>query len=68
MPNCKICGKPVQSAPVHHPECWEKEVEAMAEIFCDNYCRHPLEHTNEDELQEQHCGCCPLIKVLNLGL
>ena len=68
MANCKICGKPVQTAPVQHPECWEKEVEAMAEVFCDNYCRFPREAANEDEMQEFYCGCCPLIKVLNLGL
>lgn len=68
MANCKICGKPVQSAPVHHPECWMGEVEAMAEIFCDNYCRFPHIYHDKEKLQEQHCDCCPLIKVLNLGL
>lgn len=68
MANCKICGKPVLFAKVLHSACWEKEVESMAEVFCDNYCRFPRESANEDELQEQHCDCCPLIKVLNLGL
>ena len=68
MATCKFCGKPVMTASVHHSECWEKEVEAMAEIFCDNYCRFPLMYHDQEKMQEQHCDNCPLIKVLNLGL
>ena len=68
MPKCKICGKPVVAANVFHSACWEREANKMAEEFCDNYCRFPLESTNEEELHEQHCDSCPLVKLLNLGL
>ena len=56
------------TAPVHHPECWKKEVEQMADDFCHNYCRFPLYYHDKKKMQEQHCDSCPLIKVLNLGL
>lgn len=68
MANCKICGKPVDAAPVIHRECWEKAVDEMAETFCNEYCRFPREIEDADSLQELHCDSCPLIRVLNLGL
>lgn len=68
MANCNICGKPVLSAPVHHPECWKKEVEQMAETFCADYCRFPLYYHDKEIMREKQCDNCPLIKVLNLGL
>ena len=43
MANCKICGKPVRSANVFHPGCWETVTHRMAETFCDEYCRFPRE-------------------------
>ena len=68
MANCKFCGKPVKSAPIFHSDCWKAETSRMAEKFCDDYCRIPRECADEDELQEQHCNSCALVKVLNLGL
>ena len=68
MANCKICGKPVVAANVFHSACREHEANKMAEEFCDNYCRFPLEAANEEELHEQHCDSCPMVRVLNLGL
>ena len=68
MANCKICGKPVEAAPVMHRECWEKAVSDIAEEFCNEYCRFPQEVEDEDSRQELHCDGCPMIGVLNLGL
>ena len=68
MPNCKFCGTPVKAANVFHSACWEKQVDKMAEDFCDNYCKWPGECKDEDELNEKHCDNCALIRVLNLGL
>ena len=45
---------------VHHPECWRKKTEEMAQIFCDEYCRFPREAKDEDELEE-HCNRCHLV-------
>ena len=39
MAKCKICGKAVVTAHVFHRECWQEEVEKLAQVFCDNYCR-----------------------------
>lgn len=68
MPNCKFCGTPVKAANVFHSACWEKQVEEIAEDFCDNYCHWPFVCKDEDELNEQHCDNCALIRVLNLGV
>ena len=68
MPNCKLCGKAVTAARVMHAECWEHETRELAKIFCDHYCRWPLECENADELMNEHCDSCHLIRVLNLGL
>jgi hypothetical protein len=68
MPNCKFCGHPVKAANVFHSACWEKQVDKMAEDFCDNYCRFNRMGLSEVELNEQHCDNCALIRVLNLGL
>ena len=68
MAKCKICGKPVEAAPVMHRECWETVTARMAEEFCDEYCRFPQEIEDADSLKELHCDDCPLIRVLNLGL
>lgn len=68
MANCKFCGKPVRCAEVHHQGCWETAAARVAEEFCDHYCRFPRECRDEEELQEQHCDSCALIKLLNLGL
>ncbi|MEG2930316.1 MAG: hypothetical protein RR825_00890 [Ruthenibacterium sp.] len=67
MPNCKICGKPVLSARVMHPACWERACDKMAEIFCDEYCKWPGECADKDALAA-HCDDCALIRILNLGL
>lgn len=34
-------------------------------IFCDKYCRYPLECRSQDELDE-HCDNCDFIKIINL--
>lgn len=68
MAKCKICGKAVVTAHVFHRECWQEEVEKLAQVFCDNYCRWPRECPNQDELEDKHCDSCDLIRVLNLGL
>ena len=68
MANCKICGRPVLAGNVFHSGCWETKAKEMAEVFCDEYCRWPRELKDEGSLQELHCGDCPLIRVLNLGL
>lgn len=68
MANCKLCGKPVTSVRVIHPECWEREARGLAEIFCGRYCRWPEQCQSEEQLQDEHCDSCALIRVLNLGL
>ena len=65
---CKLCGKAVTSARVMHAECWKREARELAEIFCDRYCRWPTECENADELVNEHCDDCHMIRVLNLGL
>lgn len=67
MPNCRFCRQPVTAGVVHHPECWKKKTEEVAQIFCDEYCRFPREVKDEDELDE-HCDRCHLVALLNLGL
>lgn len=67
MPNCKFCGTPVNAANVFHSACWEKQVEKMAEDFCDNYCKFPGQCKDQDDL-DKHCDNCALIRVLNLGV
>lgn len=68
MAKCKICGKAVVTAHVFHRECWQEEVEKLAQVFCDNYCRWPRECPNQDELEDKHCDSCDLIRVLNRRL
>lgn len=68
MANCKFCGKPVTTSPVHHAECWKEAAGELAEEFCDNYCRFPLERRSEQEMTEFYCANCPMVKILNLGL
>lgn len=46
MAKCKICGKAVVTAHVFHRECWQEEVEKLAQVFCDDYCRWPCECPN----------------------
>lgn len=67
MANCKFCGKPVRCGSVHHSACWEHETEKVAEIFCDKYCRWPVECKSQEEL-EDHCDGCVMIRLLNLGV
>lgn len=62
MAKCKICGKAVVTAHVFHRECWQEEVEKLAQVFCDNYCRWPRECPNQDELEDKHCDSCDLIR------
>ena len=68
MANCKVCGKPVKAGTAIHSSCWEKAVEKVAEIFCDEYCRWPRECEDEESLHEFHCDSCPMLQLLNLGL
>ena len=68
MANCKICGKAVKHATVHHAACWELAASKVAAVFCDHYCRFPKEYEDEEELQREHCDRCDLIKLLNLGV
>ena len=68
MANCKFCGKPVTSAPVFHKDCWQGEVYELLERFCDYYCRFPNEAADEDVLHKEHCGKCPMEKLLSLGV
>lgn len=63
---CKFCGQPVKAAPVFHTECWEKEVQAFAEEFCDEYCKFPYEL--EYEALVDKCEDCMLVRLLNLGV
>ena len=68
MPNCKICGQTVSAAPVFHPACWEEAAHLMAAKFCAEYCRFPRECKDEDDLADNHCGSCHIVRLLNLGL
>ena len=68
MPNCKFCGNPVISTRVMHAHCWEQKVMELTETVCDSYCRWPLECRSSEELEENHCNDCVLIRALNLGL
>ncbi len=47
-------------------------LDLISQIFCDDYCRHPRELTartdltqdEKDELLENLCADCPLVKYL----
>lgn len=67
MAKCKFCGKPVKSAPVFHPACWEKRVITVMETFCDEYCRWPHEAKNQRDLIELHCSECVAAELLRMG-
>lgn len=67
MNECKACGKPVRYPIMLHAACWENAICAVAQDFCDNYCRWPHECANEDDLQDNHCNDCSLVKALNVG-
>lgn len=43
----------------------KESLEKAASVFCDKYCRFPLECRSQDELDE-HCDRCEFIKILNL--
>lgn len=66
MASCKFCGRPVEAARVFHRECWVKEAEKLLSDFCDHYCKWPECCQNQDELDE-HCDCCALLGLVNLG-
>lgn len=62
---CKLCGQPIKAAPVFHTECWEKEVQAFREKFCDEYCKFPYEL--EYEALVDKCEHCPMARLIELG-
>ena len=62
---CKFCGQPIKAAPVFHTECCEKEVQAFAEKFCDEYCKFPFEM--EYEALVDKCEQCPMARLIELG-
>lgn len=72
MGKCKRCGKEVKfqsskaSFIMLHSACWETEVGNVVEIFCDKYCRFPVECKSQDELDE-HCDSCEFVKLFNIG-
>jgi len=35
----------------------------IANDFCDNYCKYPLEYTDEDQMIEERCEKCPITKI-----
>lgn len=63
MPNCKKCGKPVTVAPIICSECQAamspEAVESIMEKLCDDYCRWPLVHMNEEEMAAK-CDKCEI--------
>lgn len=68
MANCKFCGQSVRTSSVFHSACWESRAHRVAEEFCDHFCRFPRECADEEQLEQDHCDSCPLIRLLNLGL
>lgn len=66
MGKCKRCGKEVRFPIMLHSTCWELEVSRVAEIFCDSYCRFPVECKSQEEL-DGHCGDCELVELFNMG-
>ena len=67
MAKCKICGKAVVTAHVFHRECWQDEVEKLAQVFCDDYCRWPREVKDRRDLIELHCSECVVAELLRMG-
>lgn len=65
MAKCKLCGKPVKSAPVWHAKCLEGRLMDAEQQMCDECCRFPRE-LDADELVEQ-CCMCPLVEVVKIG-
>jgi len=43
----------------------QNSFEEAISVFCDKYCRYPLECRSQDELDE-HCDNCDFIKIINL--
>ena len=66
MCKCKSCGEEVKFPIALHSACWELEIGKVVEIFCDKYCRFPVECKSQDELIE-HCDSCDFIRLFNIG-
>lgn len=43
----------------------EQELEAMRQVFCDEYCKYPNTCKSQDELEEK-CEECPLNKLAEI--
>ncbi len=67
MPNCKICGRPVEAGPVTHSECLTKLVTEAAEKLCDSYCVWPDMYTSQEQLERERCERCPVEQLMKLA-
>lgn len=65
MANCKVCGKPVKSAPVFHERCFERVLESVSERIYEDYCRHSQGNKSAAALEEL-CSECPLNQLHQL--
>lgn len=65
MPNCKICGKPVVSTPVIHPECWQEWAVEQAKSVCDYACKWAVICEDPGRLLV-HCEQCGLLELTRL--
>lgn len=66
MPKCKICGNPVVSTPVVHPECWQEWAEERTKAVCDYACKWAVICEDPQRLRAVHCEICGLKKLTRL--
>lgn len=66
VPNCKICGQPVEAVTVAHDECRRKEAQRLADNVCAYRCKMAVICEDRDALIERHCVTCDLPKLVKL--
>ena len=66
MPNCRLCGKPVDSSPVFHDKCLTELINSVKCQICDNYCRIPHMGLAPVDM-EAACEHCPLDRLDKIG-
>ena len=61
----QVCNNKIKQLGVELRTVTENILNEAIPVFCDKYCRYPLECQTQDELDE-HCDNCDFIKILNL--
>lgn len=67
MAKCSKCGQAVTTAPILCEKCQGRpmpaELESFLQLICDQYCVHPYEAADQEEMDEK-CASCELLARL----